>query len=136
MDTASRSPGRRIGRPSGSPPNREAILVAARHEFGERGYDGATIRGIAAAAGVDPALIHHYFGTKDELLLAAFQPADEGGLTELVAGGRESLGERFLRATLAAYETAHPAGWGTLVGLVRSATTHPDAARMLRETFA
>src|SRR5262249_13536741 len=81
-------------------------------------------------------LVHHYFGTKDELLLAALQPTDPEGLVDLITAERAGLGERFLRATLAAYEMAHPAGWGTLVGLLRSATTHPDAARVLRETLA
>ncbi len=50
--------GQRRGRPAGSPPNREGILAAARGQFAERGYDNAAIRGIAARAGVDPALVH------------------------------------------------------------------------------
>src|SRR5258708_33653643 len=49
--------GRRTGRPSGSPPNREAILASARQQFIEHGYDGATIRGIAAGAGVAAAVV-------------------------------------------------------------------------------
>ena len=47
------------------------MLAAARTAFAEKGFDGATVRGIAAAAGVDPALVHHYFGTQDALFLAA-----------------------------------------------------------------
>src|SRR5258707_2848027 len=85
---------KRTGRSPGSPPNRQAILAAARLEFSQRGYEGATIRRIAQAAGVDAALVHHYFGSKDELLQAALQPADEAHLEQVLAGPREGLGER------------------------------------------
>jgi AcrR family transcriptional regulator len=68
---------RPTGRRPGNPDTREAVLAAAREAFAERGFDGASIRGIATAAGVDPALVHHYFGTKDQLFLTAVQaPAD------------------------------------------------------------
>ena len=70
----------RTGRRPGNPDTRQAILAAARTAFAERGFDGASIRHIAAAAGVDPALVHHYFGTKDQLFLAAMQaPIDPAG---------------------------------------------------------
>lgn len=65
--------GKRTGRPRGASPNRQAIIDAARLLFSERGYTGATMRRIAAAAGVDVALVHHYFGTKDDLLVAVLQ---------------------------------------------------------------
>ena len=68
------SPGpRRAGRRAGESRTREAILEAARRDFGQHGYDGATIRGIAASAGVNPALIHHFYGTKERLFAAAMQ---------------------------------------------------------------
>src|SRR2546421_12192837 len=73
MTTPARAKRKRLGRPAGSPPNREAILAAARDQFAARGYESATIRGIAAAAGVDPALVHHYFGSKDRLFAAAVE---------------------------------------------------------------
>src|SRR5215469_17657819 len=63
----------RTGRRAGDSGTREAILQAARAQFGERGYNAATIRGIAAAAGVDPALVHHYYGTKEKLFAAAMR---------------------------------------------------------------
>jgi AcrR family transcriptional regulator len=129
----------RHGRPVGSPPNKEAILAAARHEFIAHGYD-ATIRGIAARAGVDPALVHHYFGTKDRLLLAALQEGGQGGLSiedsipHLLVGDPNQLGVRLLKAMFAAYETPfYRAAWGSLVGLLRVATADEDAAAMLRE---
>jgi len=134
--------GRRTGRPSGSPPNREAILASARQQFIEHGYDGATIRGIAAGADVDAALVHHYFGTKERLLLTSLQesgPAQqavEGHLGNLVAAGTDGLGERLIRATFEVYGSLLGPGWGSLVSLLRSAATREDAAGMLREGFA
>ncbi len=68
------------GRRPGESGARDDILAAARTEFAEDGYDGATIRGIAARADVDPALVHHYFGAKEQLFEAAVElpvsPAD------------------------------------------------------------
>ena len=65
---------------------RQAILEAARAEFGARGFDHATIREIAARAGVDPALVHHYFGAKDHLFEAALVlPADPAALFSKLA---------------------------------------------------
>ena len=60
----------RTGRRPGNQDTREAIIAAAREAFAEKGYDRASIRAIATGAGVDPALVHHYFGTKDQLFLA------------------------------------------------------------------
>ncbi|MGO9658515.1 MAG: helix-turn-helix domain-containing protein, partial [Acidimicrobiales bacterium] len=60
----------RTGRRPGRPGTRQAVLDGARRLFAERGYDGASVRDIAVAAGVDPALVHHYFGTKQELFLS------------------------------------------------------------------
>jgi AcrR family transcriptional regulator len=125
----------RPGRPAGSPPNREAILAAARQEFAERGYDGATVRGIAAVASVDPALVHHYFGSKDRLFAAIIDlPFAPGALVDQVlAGGDEGLGERLLQMVLGVWET-DPANAGSgLLALLRSAVTHEEAARQVRE---
>ena len=61
------------GRRPGGPDTRGEILGAARRAFAESGFGGTTIRAVAAEAGVDPALVHHYFGTKDELFIAALE---------------------------------------------------------------
>jgi len=61
----------RTGRRPGNTDTRESILMAAREAFAERGFDATSIRQIAAGAGVDPALVHHYFGAKDQLFVAA-----------------------------------------------------------------
>jgi AcrR family transcriptional regulator len=108
------------------------VLAAARAAFAERGFDGATIRGIATAAGVDPALVHHYFGNKDKLFLAAVQaPADpEDLLPEVLAGGRDALGVNILRMFLRVWDgPARPAG----LALVRSAVGNEWTAKLLRE---
>jgi AcrR family transcriptional regulator len=108
------------------------VLAAAREAFAEKGFDGATIRGIATAAGVDPALVHHYFGTKDALFLAAVEaPADPADLlTEVVAGGPDGLGERLVRTFLRVWDgPIQSAG----LALVRSAVASEWTARLLRE---
>lgn len=100
-------PRRRRGRPRAgeSADRRERIVAAAVEEFAEHGYDSATMRGIAARAGVDPALLHHYFGTKADLfgetIGAPMRPDLE--LPGILAGPREEIGvslARYLLTTL------------------------------------
>lgn len=68
---------RRRGRPPGHSDTRERILTSARDLFANRGFAGTSVRAIAAAAGVDSALVHHYFGTKQQLFAAAIDaPVD------------------------------------------------------------
>jgi len=126
----------RTGRRPGSVDTRGRILDAARSSFGERGFEGTTIRGVAARAGVDPALIHHYFGSKQRLFVAAMEfPVDFAAMVpRLVAGPREGIGERLVRFVFETWET--PTVRPLIVGLVRSATTDPVAATMLRELLA
>lgn len=70
MTTAPRQT-KRPGRPRGTSDTRDRILVNARELFARKGIDKTSIRAIAAAAGVDSALVHHYFGTKEQLFAAA-----------------------------------------------------------------
>jgi AcrR family transcriptional regulator len=128
---------RRSGRRGGDSGTREAILAAARSRFGDYGYDGATIRGIAADAGVDAALVHHFFGTKERLFAAAMRlPVNPGDLltAALAPGAREpgqGLGEHLLRTVLGAWEVAEMRS--TFLGLLRSAVTSEQAAGTMRE---
>jgi AcrR family transcriptional regulator len=132
-----RGPGGRSGRRGGDSGTREAILAAARTRFGDYGYDGATIRGIAADAGVDAALVHHFFGNKERLFAAAMRlPIVPGELvaSALAAAAGDpdgSPGEHLLRTVLAAWEVAEVRA--TFLGLLRSAVTSEQAAAMLRE---
>jgi AcrR family transcriptional regulator len=122
----------RSGRRPGKQDTREAILEAAREAFAERGYDGASIRLIAAGAGVDPALVHHYFGTKHQLFLDAMQaPFDPMQvLPQVLAGGPVGVGERLVRTLLRVVDSA--AG-GAVAALFRSAVGNELIARMLRD---
>jgi hypothetical protein len=61
----------RTGRRPGTPDTRDAILAAARRRFATRGYDATSVRAIATEAEVDPALVIHYFGTKEALFTTA-----------------------------------------------------------------
>ncbi|MBL5973715.1 MAG: TetR/AcrR family transcriptional regulator [Candidatus Leucobacter sulfamidivorax] len=97
---------RERGRPKGGSDSRGRILAAALEEFGERGYDGATIRSIAARAGVDSALVHHYFGTKADLFAeAADLPLRPDVVVPMILSGpRDEVGERIVRYILEAFE--------------------------------
>jgi AcrR family transcriptional regulator len=108
------------------------VLAAARAQFAAKGFDGATIRGIASAAGVDPALVHHYFGNKDKLFLAAVEaPADPTELLpKVLAAPRDELGAAVVRMVLHVWDgPARPAG----LALIRSAVSNEWTARLLRE---
>jgi AcrR family transcriptional regulator len=122
----------RTGRRPGNQDTREAILAAARTAFAERGLDGASIRHIATAAGVDPALVHHYFGTKDQLFLAAMRaPIDPlTMIPQALAGGIDGAGERLLRAMLGVWDS--PAG-GAAAAVLRTAVSNELIAKMMRE---
>ncbi|CQD13593.1 TetR family transcriptional regulator [Mycobacterium lentiflavum] len=69
--TAAKTGRRRPGRPAGNSDTRERILTSARELFARNGIDRTSIRAVAAGAGVDSALVHHYFGTKQQLFAAA-----------------------------------------------------------------
>jgi AcrR family transcriptional regulator len=96
----------RSGRRPGETSTREDILAAARAAFGERGFDRTTIREVARAANVDPALVHHYFGTKADLYASAIQvPIGPGALVSALADGpREQMGERIARLFFTVWE--------------------------------
>lgn len=123
----------RTGRRRGSPDTREAILDAARAAFADRGFDGASIRTIATGAGVDPALVHHYFGTKDQLFLATVgAPVDPGELIPAILDGDpDRMGERLVRLFVNVW--GDPRSGPKIIAIVRSALAHDWSARMLRE---
>jgi AcrR family transcriptional regulator len=123
---------RRSGRRPGNQDTKQSILESARAVFAETGYDKASIRAIAAAAGVDPALIHHYFGTKEKLFLATMNsPIDPAAvIPEAMAGPREQAGERLVALVLSIWDS--PAG-SAAVALMRSAMSNEWTARLMRE---
>jgi len=122
----------RTGRRPGPARTRERILGAARTQFGREGYDKATLREIAAGAGVDPALIPHYFGSKEGVFLAAVEfPVDPAlFIPRLLEPGVERLGERLVTFFLETWDS--PAG-SSLLALIRSVVSSDLAAELLRE---
>jgi len=123
----------RTGRRPGNQDTREAIIAAAREAFAEKGYDRASIRAIATGAGVDPALVHHYFGTKDQLFLATVNAHIDPAhiLPRVLDGSTEELPERLVRTFLSVWD--HPVSGPAAVALLRSGLQHDWSARMLRE---
>jgi AcrR family transcriptional regulator len=124
---------RRPGRWRSGACSRRRILEAARACFAERGYDRATIRQIAAAAQVDPAMVYYFFETKAQLFTAALEmPADPAErIAAELAGGLDGLGERIVDRFLAAWDNAPTIE--PLLALTRSAPTDPRSATMFRE---
>lgn len=122
------------GRRPGAPDTRAEVLAAARASFAEKGFRATTIRAVAASAGVDPALVHHYFGTKDDLFLAALEmPVDPREvLAPVVALGPDGAGERLLRTFLSVWDD--PEIQVRLLAVVRSVLSE-DGATLLKEGF-
>lgn len=123
----------RAGRRPGPTQTRDAILTAARTHFAANGYVGTTVRAVAAEAGVNPALIHHYFHTKDQLFLAALAlPIDPAAtIIELLASGpRSELPERLVRFYVTAWRD--PTTGQALQAVLRRAVSDEPSAALLR----
>jgi len=123
----------RTGRRAGESGTREAVLDAARERFAEFGYDGATIRAIAADAGVDSSLVHHFYGTKEQLFAKAvgFPAVPSEVLAEVMEGGLSNVGDAVVRSFLKLWEIDD--GTEKITALLRSAVANEAAMRMLRE---
>jgi AcrR family transcriptional regulator len=123
---------RRLGRRPGTTDTKGEILAVARAEFAANGYDGASVRGIARAAGVDPALVHHYFGSKQQVFVAAldfpFDPVQE--IPAIIGAGPDGLGERLVRFFLSILES--PDGRDRMLAVVRTVVSNEQATDMFR----
>jgi AcrR family transcriptional regulator len=121
------------GRRPGASDTRERILAAARERFAAHGYDRTRIRDVASDAGVDAALVHYFFKSKDGLFVAAMQlplrPADV--IAPVLDEGLPGLGERIVRRLLGVWDD--PANRTALLAIVQGASAHPGAAAALRE---
>lgn len=126
-------PPRPTGRRPGDSGTRDAILDAALALFAERGYDGASVRAIAAAAGVDPGLVRHFFGDKEALFATAVADRMQVAplLARAAAADPATVGRAMTEAYLSLWE--RPDTGPIVLALVRSATTSESAASMLRE---
>jgi AcrR family transcriptional regulator len=123
------APKRRGRRPAGEE-TRGALLRAARELFAEGGYEHTTVRALGARAGVDPAMVNHWFGGKAELFAAAvldlpFRP--EELVERTLTGDPEHLPERLVRTFLTIWDA------GGMGPLLRNVTTQPQLADMMRE---
>ncbi|HEX4701870.1 MAG TPA: TetR family transcriptional regulator [Pseudonocardiaceae bacterium] len=123
--------GRRRGRRAGGEDTRAALLAAARAVFAEQGYQGATVRVIAARAGVDAAMVNHWFGGKQGLFAAIVElPFDPAVLLDrILVGDREMLAERLIRTFIPIWDSAD----GAFAALVLSVASQQVAARMIGE---
>ena len=122
----------RRGRRPGTPDTRAAILAAAREGFAAAGFSATSVRSVAAAAGVDAALVHHYFGTKDDLFVAALElrvdPRE--AMRPVVDGGVDGAGERMVRVFLSVWDD--PESRLPLLALVRG-MVEPSGQQLLRD---
>jgi AcrR family transcriptional regulator len=134
MSSASERSAKRSGRRPGPTTTRKAIAEAARRQFAELGYDRATMRGIASEAGVDAALVVRFHGSKDALFrdVMALPPAVAEAIASLADGTTESLGRRLAQVVVGMLED--PRSRSIVLGRIRSASSHPDAAALVRET--
>ena len=123
---------KRRGRRRGGADTRAALLEAASSVFIEQGYNGATVRSIAATAGVDPAMVNHWFGGKEGLFTAAvsipINPAEI--IPRMLEGDPDELAERIVRQFLTVWDSA---GGGGFIALLRSIATHETSVVMMRE---
>jgi len=119
---------RQPGRRPGAPDTRSEILEAARAVFAENGYDRATVRAIAAEAGVDPAMIHHYFGTKDQLFAVSIDipPEATEHVLGLLAEESDELGRQLAETFFTVWEQEEART--ALLGILRSAMGGEDRA--------
>lgn len=129
----SKRTGRRPGRRPGASGSREAILAAAARQFAAQGYDRASLRAIAADADVDQKLIAYFFGSKQQLFVAAIglplNPAEV--LPAILAGERDGARERLTALLTGVLEDLEL--HQRLTGVVRAAASEPEVARMMRE---
>ncbi|MET9863372.1 TetR family transcriptional regulator [Streptomyces smyrnaeus] len=140
-ERSSQEPGpapRRRGRPArrtaeAGPGARERILASARGEFAEHGFDKVSVRAIARGAGVDAALVHHYFGTKEQVFVAAIEGAMAPVLSvpDLVGtAAPDAVGQVITRRFLEVWED--PATREPVLAIVRSAVNNERAAAVFR----
>ncbi|MGH1526131.1 TetR family transcriptional regulator [Leifsonia sp. L25] len=127
---------RRRGRPRkerGAASARSAIVRAAAEEFTERGYEAASLRAVARRAGVDSALVHHYFEDKADLFAATLEaPLRPDRVLDVVLGApRDAVGETLVRYLLTQLEDERAAG--RMVLILRTVLSSGPGTRMLRE---
>ncbi|MCK8644859.1 TetR family transcriptional regulator [Mycobacterium colombiense] len=128
---------RRAGRWRTGQLNRQRIIDAARERFMHVGYERATVRAIAADAGVDVAMVYYFFGNKEGLFTASTLTGPEHPLHQLAAlldEGTEEIGARLVRRFLEHWDQG--AVYEPFLTLWRSAAIHPQARKVLHDSLA
>jgi AcrR family transcriptional regulator len=117
------------------PDTRGEVLAAARTSFADKGFERTTIRGVAAAAGVAPGMVHHFFGSKEDLFLEALAiPFDPRVALRPVADGPpEEVGLRLARVMVTIWEDDERRE--PLLAMLRGAMTSETVASMMRDGF-
>ncbi|MCV7123527.1 TetR/AcrR family transcriptional regulator [Mycobacterium lacus] len=131
------SEARRTGRWRTGQQNKQRIIDAARERFMRDGYERATVRAIAADAGVDVAMVYYFFDSKEGLFTAAALTGPEHPLHQLATlmdEGTEQIGPRLVRRFLERWED--DAGYEPFLTLWRSAAIHPQARKVLHDSLA
>jgi AcrR family transcriptional regulator len=123
---------KRTGRRAGPTVSHQLILEIARSQFAERGYEGTTVRTIAQEAGVDGALVYHFFLTKEGLFEAAVRGAlsPPDLVSRVMEGQRGRVGERTVEFFFRYWDEADTQE--RLVGVLRSAAANDGAAQAVR----
>lgn len=126
---------RRPGRRTGDSGTRETILATALEMFADRGFASTSVRAIAKQAEVDPALIRHFFGSKEELFTTAVVDRGEfaGPMVEALEGPTENIGERLVRTYFGLWE--NPTTGPVLQTLFRSAVSDEALAPLFVRTM-
>jgi AcrR family transcriptional regulator len=129
------TPRRGRGRPPGESGTREQIVAEARHQFSELGYSRTTLRGIARGAGVDPRLLLHYFGSKQELFTASVElPMEPEQVTQVVFGsGSDQAAANAARLMVSVLD--NPDTRRPFLALLRAAVAEPEAATLIRKVI-
>jgi AcrR family transcriptional regulator len=120
-----------VGRRPGNADTRGEIVEAAKRVFADKGYDGTSLRGVAREAGVDPALVHHYFDGKAALFVAAMAlPFDPRQVKEHAAGPEYS-GSRTIEGFLTMWDHAEGTGssFASCLSAMAASSNVADAMR-------
>ncbi len=121
-----------VGRRPGNADTRREIIEAAKRVFAERGYDGTSLRAVARAAAVDPALVHHYFDGKADLFVSAMAlPFDPRQVKEHAASP-ENPGPATVEAFLTMWDRAEGTG-SSFASCVAAMAASPNVADAMRE---
>lgn len=128
---------RRSGRWRTGQQSKQRVIDAARERFTRDGYERATVRGIAADAGVDVAMVYYFFGNKEGLFAASVLDTPQHPLHQLanlLDQGTDEIGARLVRDVVERWDAG--ASFDPLLTVFRSADIQPLARKLLHDSLA